>query len=120
MDPFSPDLATKPFSVRNLWAAGCAKVKRGDGPQALAQLPWWNRVEAALVQGRLEEMKEGGRGGILSRRGRALDWEGRRPSHRSLWKRAERSLGGQAGGAAQSLFFPVLLTSLNKEGRELG
>lgn len=44
----------KPFSVGDLWAAGCARLKHGDGPQALTQLPWWRGVGAALTQGRLE------------------------------------------------------------------
>lgn len=63
----------KPFSVGDLWAAGCATVP-------------WNGVGAALIQERLGEMKGGGSGGVRSRCRRALDWEGRRPSHRGPWK----------------------------------
>lgn len=81
----------------DLPAAGCARVKKGDGPQVLAQLPWWS-VRTALTQERLEELKEG-RGGALFRCGRALDWEGMRPSCRGLWKqrRGEERLRGLLG-----------------------
>lgn len=40
------------FSVGNLWAAGCAKVRKGDGPQAVTQLSWWSGVGAVLIQER--------------------------------------------------------------------